>query len=125
MIAKRILVVDDDPLIIKLVQKIISTYGNLEFESEIEIDSAMDGSLALVKLTEKKYDFVIIDINMPTLDGLSTIMHIRSQNGINQKIPFLIVTGSQIELEIDVAKVFLLEKPIVIEKMMDVLKKEL
>lgn len=58
---------------------------------ELQIVESDDGMDALKKLTEEKFDIAIIDINLPILDGLKLIKHIR-QEPKHAKIPVVVVT---------------------------------
>lgn len=60
----KILVADDDPVIIKLLQV------NLEMEG-YEVITAADGQEAVAKARESRPDLVILDIMMPRMDGWS------------------------------------------------------
>jgi CheY-like chemotaxis protein len=61
---QTILIADDDPVIIKLLQV------NLELEG-YEVVTAEDGEAALRKAQEVKPDLIILDIMMPKMDGLT------------------------------------------------------
>jgi DNA-binding response OmpR family regulator len=61
----RILVVDDEPSIVKLVSTTLRTRGHTVFE-------AFDGVEALEKAFEVKPDLILLDIMMPRLDGKET-----------------------------------------------------
>jgi two-component system chemotaxis response regulator CheY len=54
----------------------------------VEADDGMDG---LKKLSQDTFDIVIIDINMPIMDGLKLIKHIRN-DAAYKKMPILVVT---------------------------------
>ena len=66
----RILIVDDEQMIRKLVMK----YA--EFEGH-KVDEAENGMQALEKCRAKAYDIIIMDIMMPELDGFSACREIR------------------------------------------------
>jgi len=68
---KRILVVDDEKLIVKGIR------FSLEQEGYI-IDSAYDGDQALDFAKEHEYDVVLLDVMLPKKDGLEVCRHIRS-----------------------------------------------
>jgi len=61
----RILVVDDEPSIVKLVSTTLRTRGHTVYE-------AFDGVEALEKAFEWKPDLILLDIMMPRLDGRET-----------------------------------------------------
>src|SRR5262249_50567409 len=47
-----------------------------------EVDEAKSGELALEKLREERFDLVLLDMNMPGMDGLETCRAIRTQSEI-------------------------------------------
>lgn len=68
--AKRVLVVDDEKLIVKGIR------FSLE-QDDMEVDCAYDGEEALEKVRENKYDIVLLDIMLPKLTGLEVCQQIR------------------------------------------------
>ncbi len=92
---KRILIVDDDEQIRKLLVEYFQQLG-------YEVKFAANGAEALGKLSQNDIDCIISDLVMPDMDGLELLKQIRSQN---LKIPFLIITGyPTIETAIEVIK---------------------
>lgn len=71
----KILVVDDEDMIRKLIRK----YA--EFEG-YEVTEAVDGMDAVIKLRNGSYDLVVMDIMMPELDGFSACREIRKFSSI-------------------------------------------
>ena len=71
----KILAIDDSPTIRELVVETLYEFG---FN---EIDTAVDGIDALEKIVEKDdgYDFFVVDINMPRMDGFELIANIRNK----------------------------------------------
>lgn len=67
----RILVVDDDPAINKLIQVILREEG-------WEISSARDGKEAIRIVHEKLPDLIILDMMMPRMNGLEVCRHVTS-----------------------------------------------
>ena len=70
--AKRILLVDDEPLILKGLKYTLEQEG-------YETDSAMDGEEALRKFEGGVYDLILLDVMLPKLDGISVCQRIREQ----------------------------------------------
>ena len=70
---KRILVVDDNILMRKLII-------NLFHHEDIAFDEAGDGSEGLHKLSDNQYDLVITDIVMPKMEGIEMIMEIKRRH---------------------------------------------
>lgn len=88
--AKRILVVDDDYGVIRLVSSILRTQG-------LEVDSAMDGLDALVKIKKEHYDCVVLDVMMPEINGYDVCYQLRFNKDF-EHIPILILTSREQEL---------------------------
>ena len=64
--AKRILVVDDDPSILRLVETILK-------RADYEVDTAADGQEALEKIERTPYDVIVLDLMMPNVSGLDVL----------------------------------------------------
>jgi len=75
MSAGRILVVDDDPQIRRVMRVTLTGQG-------YEVDDAKDGEGALEKLRAHRFDLVLLDMNMPGMDGLEACRSIRRQSDI-------------------------------------------
>ena len=75
MSAGRILVVDDDPQIRRVLKVTLSGQG-------FEVDDAKNGDVALEKLRDARFDLVLLDINMPGMSGLDVCRAIRSGSEI-------------------------------------------
>ena len=59
---KRILVVEDEPLISGLICDMLTADGH-------EVDEAPTGRVALERIAERSYDLIVSDLRMPELDG--------------------------------------------------------
>jgi two-component system KDP operon response regulator KdpE len=75
MSAGRILVVDDDPQIRRVMRVTLTGQG-------YEVDDAKSGDSALEKLRAARFDLVLLDMNLPGLSGLETCREIRGQSEI-------------------------------------------
>jgi two-component system, OmpR family, KDP operon response regulator KdpE len=71
MSAGRILIVDDDPQIRRVLKVTLTGQG-------FEIDDAKNGEEALEKLREARTDLVLLDVNMPGMSGIEVCRTIRS-----------------------------------------------
>lgn len=69
---RRILVVDDAPLVRRYYRDALGRAG-------YDIDEAMNGLEALEKLLKSPADLLIVDINMPKMDGLTFLKVLRRQ----------------------------------------------
>jgi two-component system KDP operon response regulator KdpE len=67
--------VDDDPQIRRVMRVTLTGQG-------YEVDDAKNGDSALEKLSEQRFDLVLLDMNMPGMGGLETCRAIRSHSEI-------------------------------------------
>ena len=86
--AKCILLVDDEPLIIKGLKYTLEQEG-------FETDSAADGEEALNKFFAGHYDFILLDVMLPKIDGITVCQRIREHS--NVPIIMLTAKGEQID----------------------------
>lgn len=68
--AKKVLVVDDEKLIVKGIRFSLEQDG-------MEVDCAYDGEEALRLATEHTYDIILLDVMLPKMDGFEVCQHIR------------------------------------------------
>jgi two-component system KDP operon response regulator KdpE len=71
----RILIVDDDPQIRRVLRTSLIAHG-------YEIDSARNGEEALDKLRDARFELVILDVNMPGMSGLEVCRWVRAGSDI-------------------------------------------
>ena len=83
-IKKTILIVDDDMDFLRRVENFINVYVE-----HTNVLTASDGREALQILHEKRVDLVVTDIEMPVMDGIELLNHIRLKN---QNIPAIVMT---------------------------------
>ena len=75
MTSARILVVDDEPQIRRVMRTTLVARGYM-------VSDARSGEEALEKLREERFDLVLLDMNMPGIGGMETCRIIRSQSDI-------------------------------------------
>ena len=80
----NILIADDERYTVEMVRFAFD-------DDRFNVDIVTDGSHALASLMNKDYHVLAIDMNMPGMDGLSAIGHIRR---INPNISIFIMTGA-------------------------------
>ncbi len=79
---KRILIVDDEPLIVKGLKFSLEQEG-------YETDTAYDGEEALNKINEGEFDLVLLDLMLPKVDGTAVCQQVRE----TKSIPIIMVTA--------------------------------
>ncbi len=82
----KILVVDDFSTMRRIVRNILKQLGFTN------IEDAEDGDVALEKLKDNEFDFVITDWNMPNMTGLDLLKNIRSDDKLKD-LKVLLVTA--------------------------------
>ena len=78
--ASRILVVEDNRINCRLVQQMLTSMGLIS-------DAADEGERCLEMHFEKPYDIILMDVQMPVLDGLDTTRRIRDRERENPDLP--------------------------------------
>ena len=84
--AKNILIIDDEELIIRSLKKLLEKNGYSVF-------IAKNGQDALVMAEEENFDLIVADIRMPGLNGVETIQAIYEDGEKNKDIPVIFITG--------------------------------
>jgi CheY-like chemotaxis protein/anti-sigma regulatory factor (Ser/Thr protein kinase) len=88
-----ILVVEDNPFNVMVAQSLLERSGAV-------VDIAVNGEEALVKATPGKYKLILMDLNMPVMDGFEATRELRSRG---EKVPIIALTASlPSEVEADV-----------------------
>ncbi|BDW10875.1 hypothetical protein PSHI8_09570 [Polynucleobacter sp. SHI8] len=82
LVGKRILVAEDNPINVEVIRHY------LEF-MKIDADFVLDGNECLEAIEKNSYDLVLMDIQMPNIDGIQTTSQIRS----NEKFKDLPIVG--------------------------------
>ena len=80
--ARKILIVDDEPLIVKGLKYSLEQDG-------YETDSAADGEEALNKFFAGRYDLVLLDVMLPKIDGIDVCLRIREKSSV----PIIMLTA--------------------------------
>lgn len=86
----KILVVDDFATMRKIIRNLLAKSG---FKNIYEAD---DGTTALAKLQNEKFDFVISDWNMPKMSGLDLLKNLKADE-ILKNTPFMMVTAEALK----------------------------
>ena len=79
----KILIVNDDPVVLEVMKSLIASYG-------FSLATAADGQQAISKLQNDQFSIIITDINMPIMDGMELLQHVKANY---PKIGVIVVTG--------------------------------
>jgi two-component system alkaline phosphatase synthesis response regulator PhoP len=79
---RKILVVDDEPQIVKVLKAYLEKSG-------YQVLTSSDGKAALETFDREKPDFIILDLNLPSMDGLAICREIRRDSNV----PILMLTA--------------------------------
>jgi len=82
----KFLIVDDFMTMRRILRNLLKELGHLN------VDEAEDGYVALKKLQNSTFDFIVCDWNMPKMDGLTMLKAVRADPAIAH-IPVLMVTA--------------------------------
>lgn len=74
MAFRRVLVVDDSPVARKVVSEVVLSIPGIS-----DVVTASNGRLALERLAQDRFDLVILDVEMPELDGIATLRILRAR----------------------------------------------
>ena len=83
--ALRILVVDDDPIIIQITSKVLSVAG-------YEVYKAASGPEALKQIDEIRPDLIILDVMMPEMNGYEVCRRLRGMTA-TARLPIMMLTA--------------------------------
>lgn len=110
------LVVDDDPIIRLIHRKILTHEG-------CQVTEAADGEQAVALATGQLFDVILMDINMPKMNGLDATIKIRAHENGLRHTPIIGIT-SEYERETYLAKGMdtVLDKPIKADTLVNALQ---
>ncbi len=118
--AIRVLVVEDHPINQKLVGVLLGRMG-------CRISYCENGQLALQTVQQEAFDLILMDVNMPVMDGLTATRQIRALPGAVAHIPIVIFTADVMNEASEQAKVAgandFISKPVNIEQLRAVVLK--
>lgn len=116
--AKRILIVDDDELILIALEELLKPYG-------YEVQTISKPLQALERLQGEKFDLLVLDVIMPDLDGFQLCRRIRSLEGYKET-PIIFLTAKSRDQDrqkgLEVGANLFLSKPISPEKLLQLIE---
>ena len=87
----RVMAVDDNPANLKLITALLD-------EQVMHVTTCSNGAEAVLQATENSFDIILMDIQMPHMDGVTACLHIK-ETQLNGKTPVIAVTAHAIEGE--------------------------
>ncbi|MEN0048117.1 MAG: ATP-binding protein [Bacteroidota bacterium] len=94
---KRILLVEDNLFNQKIVTKALSDWG-------VKYQIAQNGMEAIAAVEQQNFDAILMDINMPVMDGLDATRHIRSYDNEKCHLPIIAITANAFQENIEQAQ---------------------
>lgn len=112
---KRILVVEDNPMNMELVAELLESNG-------MEVTKAVDGPESLEFIKNNAFDLVLLDIQLPGIDGLEVLKIIKEDSSL-QQMPVIALTAHAMQGDeqhfIDLGCVGYISKPIDVFQFME------
>jgi DNA-binding NtrC family response regulator len=91
---RRLLIVDDEPLILEVLSE--------HFKADYDVETALNGADALGAILRERPDVVMLDINMPRMNGVEVLKDIKQ---IDESIAVIMVTANeQVQMAADALK---------------------
>ncbi len=86
----RVLVIDDEPDVVRLILKVLSGRGHI-------VQVARDGASALQRVKHEPPDVILLDSDLPKIDGAEVCRRIKTDHSTTQ-IPVVMMTSSYIDI---------------------------
>ena len=118
---KKVLIAEDSSVIQNLTKKILMMQN-------YSIHSAKNGEQVLKALSQEDYDIILMDINMPVMDGMECTKAIRAMDDQEKaNIPIIAITGNAKNYSMEQFKeagiTEYLPKPLNFDQLVDTVKK--
>lgn len=117
---KKVLIAEDSSVIQNLTKKILSIQN-------YEISSVKNGQQVLDAIAKESYDIILMDINMPVMDGIECTEKIRSlADPVKSQIPIVAITGNARNLSLEEYREIgineLLQKPLNFDQLVNMVR---
>ncbi|TXN71897.1 PAS domain S-box protein [Methylobacterium sp. WL6] len=117
-VRRRLLLADDVALNRELAHEILTRAGHL-------VDLVEDGAAAVSAVRAKPYDLVLMDVQMPVLDGIAATRRIRASEGAGSRMPIVAMTANvlpeQVESFLTAGMDAHVGKPFRVDQLLDVI----
>ena len=91
---RRVLIVDDEPLILEVLSE--------HFKTQFDVETALNGADALGAILRERPDVVLLDINLPRMNGVEVLKDIKQ---MDESIAVIMVTANeQVQLAAEALK---------------------
>ncbi len=112
---KRILIVDDEPHVVRILRQALDKAG-------YDVDTACNGVIALEKITQQAPDILIADIQMPKMTGQELCQRIQEELPEREFLIFIVTSRTEIEhreWSSRIDNLIFLEKPISVRQLLN------
>ena len=124
-VPRRILVIDDDPNVVRIVEKWLENDG-------CEVVSALNGEVGLERAKAEDFDLILSDLMLPGIGGVEVIKRLKTQPK-TKDIPVIFMTvtlGVEVDhgdetLEVDGCKYRIFAKPLHSRKLLSEIRKSI
>ena len=86
----RVLVIDDEPDVVRLILKVMSGRGHV-------VQTARDGASALARVKHEPPDVILLDSDLPKIDGAEVCRQLK-MNDVTAGIPVVMMTSEYIDI---------------------------
>jgi twitching motility two-component system response regulator PilH len=86
----RILVIDDEPDVVRLILKVLSGRGHV-------VQTSRDGASALLRVKLEAPDVILLDSDVPKIDGAEVCRRIKTDPA-TERIPIVMMTSAYIDI---------------------------
>ena len=83
---KHVLVIEDEPDLIQLLTRLLKSEGYL-------VTACEDGENGYIAINRDRPDLIVLDVNLPTMDGFEICKRIKSDT-MTRNIPLIIMTAA-------------------------------